>query len=756
MSKSASPRSGSATSSVISSLNNSEKSRSPISISRIPSTKSNRSSVSSHSTRRSRELPNSIVLFVKAHGLDLTKTSFVRNLAMRFEELEIDDDPLSVAENNVKLTLGTDRINYAYGYYFDRDRRHGIGMLEEPIIDILFSLVGHGDKESGKRILPSQDVEKLLSYLYERRLFTLRDIRHVDPDVLRDVLIDICEPGFVSFPFDRERIKVGLRGLCETISLKYEAMLHFNNDIEMIGINQLVTYFCLGNKQITNQAYNHNRKLLKQQTDNFYTEQFGDAKRCHKILEEFDRRAAEEDEEEEKKGIPSFSEETNALIREHSIMLLMKKYRCFVFNETNSVDFQQFRKSKKYLDYAIKRKTTDRFLQLHKNKDESDGLRKYGIYIIKAQLNGETYCSKDEPEPVKSISDLFKDTVIIFTKGNYRYKITAEQWRLLEEEVIRSGINTVDDLIVYTFRRFDNQVVFSMDGKDRLYSIFDPITTDRNASEIILINIMTVLTTYTQAEDNNKYLLLSYSNPFIKRIVDAMPEGQRKTFIMKFFTKTSVEFSNVVAVCKALGFDHTFTFDPCCRSPCIDFSRRLDSLGIPYLYGILKQIGLETEEKIVELLYEDYEEKKKQLIYVYHTITKDPLMVSLFDNRVIPFLDEVRIEYFAGMDEDDPVRSPLEAMQPRSRSIASPILHKPKFVQKSRYRPDDVVDFHVPGKRANVFRRGKIVSGTKAEGYTIRCFDPTCGNLSESTGVYENVPYLDIVQYEDLGDYVDG
>jgi hypothetical protein len=106
---------------------------------------------------------------------------------------------------------------------------------------------------------------------------------------------------------------------------------------------------------------------------------------------------------------------------------------------------------------------------------------------------------------------------------------------------------------------------------------------------------------------------LDYNNPFIGQLVDQIDDPEVRDRLIKMFNRKDILLSEIVAGCKAMGFDKVYAFDPSCRDKSKMFNQVVHTIGIPMLKHHLQQLELEKVEDFNDMTEHVFREKMKAL-----------------------------------------------------------------------------------------------------------------------------------------------
>jgi len=693
-------------------------------------------------TQKNRPPENGILLYIVSHGSE--GGSFLEHLKMYLDEFKVAQDPREIIANDVFLTLALDKQSFAYARV-EKNKTHGIGdkrsLLEQPIIEVLKELL-HKDGSTPRQ---NSDMEKIVTMFNQYHIFTLSDVKRFSQDDIEAMLFvfnsDIEDGEDMQRPrlhheIDSEDLAKQICDKCKELSDQVDIHSNLYNGVEMIALNQLVSTFCVSKKDLSYKTYNHARKLVKQHIDDFYKDRYGLIKRCQARLKRITQTVHKNKSKQSKRR--SIYVEGRDYTEMYRRMLETECYS-LVWAGYNPM-FELFKNGGKYLDMEITEKSIDRSLQLYPNhNDDKQVPRMYGIYVVKAQHNGKTFCKTDIAS--KPFSEAIKDIRVFAKKEKYKLNVSTEELEIIAAVFAeQEGIHYLSD-----FARFLTQTNGYTYYAKGAYSIVSSkvasIVKDKSMASYIPIALLGM---YKEYMDTANQYALKYDNPFIAQLVDEIVDPEVRDRLITMFNRRDIQLSEIVAGCKAIGFDKVYAFDPSCREKSIGSTRILRDLGIPYLGRHLQRLGLEKITDFDGMTEDIFREKIRELEAIYAE-EGDAINAKKIRTMVVPFLERMLPERVKN--------SSLKEIRPRAQSLEeSPMSYRPVFKQKVVYHPKDNVDFFVFVGEKQLYRRGKIVSGNKAKGYKIKCLNTTCGGLGQS--VFEGVPAENISQYDSIHDYV--
>jgi len=696
---------------------------------------------SASATRKQRPLENAILLFIVSHGLE--GGSFLNHLSIYLDQFKVAQDPRQIIANDVFLTLGLDQQSSAYVNLFENDKTHGIGnrrsLLEQPIVEVLKDLL-HRDGSTPRQ---HSDLENIVTLLNEHQIFTLSDIGRFSADDIENILfildadvedVEGMENVHLHHRISPPDLAKQLIDKLFELRAQLDFKTHLYNNFENISINQLVSMFCLSKKDISYKSYNDARKLVKQQLDNHFKEQFGQAKRCRSLLRQIEK-SIHRKHSTSKRGSTyvkanDYKEMRNRLIQSNCQKLALSERPLY----------ELYKRSNKYLDMEITEKSMDRILQLYPNFDHTKHYpRMYGVYVVKAQHNGRTFCKTDLVS--KTFLDALKETRVIAKKRMRELNVTNHELEMAATVFAEEyDVHYLTDYAQFFQRSSQGFLSYTSETSAVVFPKFKAIISDEFSKGLLPVLLLDLYKEYMETINQHA---LDYNNPFIGQLVDQIDDPEVRDRLIKMFNRKDILLSEIVAGCKAMGFDKVYAFDPSCRDKSKMFNQVVHTIGIPMLKHHLQQLGLEKLDDFNDMTEHVFREKMRALEAVYAQ-KKDPTLVEKVRNIVGPILEQ--------MLPDRSARSSLKAIAPRVEALEeSPVSYQPEFKQKAVYHPKDNVDFFVFVGEKQLYRRGKIVSGNKAKGYKIKCLDTTCGGLGQS--VFEGVPFENISQYDSIHDY---
>ena len=542
--------------------------------------------------------PNSIVLFFFCHGVETENLK--TNLNKYLTEFGVNDkNTTNILKHDVKLTLSSaasvssfrssivnpigqqvrfgdlqliedeaniiQYIDTVYSIDFTKD----IILTSKNYFILRYTLVNDNDIKTIKNVfrlastinfdLPHQEVKSLL----ERKIRQPNQIAYLSREEFnseKDYLLEkqklltenelFYEDLIKYLSFFKMLSKIERKGPVLNI-VKNNPLLTKYNYTNIAAINEMIQFYCIDNPdhRITDAMYYHSKQMIKYMFDSAWTKKYStsyldrlkkekEAKQptfFTKFVSFFQKTKVANDEEEEDDIFDTI----------------------LTFGDHNN---------EKIIDVTMDQQSYDRNIGFSNSSNPTD-TTPYGNYLIKAFHNGVSYCSAVNNNLTQDIKDAeSRETFVIFN-------------RALENVIVKKCNVQMPNRMIY-FHVLDTNGILSYDdihklNGDILYLIgFTDEDSDKILAEKEALIGLGKLQFYVLYGENqhvyeNEEFLLNYHNPFIKRIVDNMSDQNISYKIIQRLEREHFYLSEIIAICKALGFEKIYISDASCR-PIVD------------------------------------------------------------------------------------------------------------------------------------------------------------------------------------------